>query len=173
MVARMTWLGKVVTQNSVWLMEKVGLVPVGTYDVGEALKVAADALVAGGREKLFTPMRTFICQLLVCQSSRATQLMALLLHSAHRALRLQEARALQRLLVGACRIGLSYPLRCALRGLSAFLGSPVKGGSFEQRFLPCCTVLSPSSRETREMRRPSVSELAGPLPVCSWTPTSM
>lgn len=57
MVARMTWLGKVVTQNSVWLMEKVGLVPVGTYDVGEALKVAADALVAGGREKLFTPMR--------------------------------------------------------------------------------------------------------------------
>jgi len=62
MVARMTWLGKVVTQNSVWLMEKVGLVPVGTYDVGEALKVAADALVAGGREKLFTPMQLFVCK---------------------------------------------------------------------------------------------------------------
>ena len=70
----MTWFGKVVTQNSVWAMEKVGLVPKGTHDVGEALKTAgasplppcpaellandgaADALVAGGREKLFTPM---------------------------------------------------------------------------------------------------------------------
>lgn len=54
----MTWLGKVITQNTVWALEKMRLAPEGTYDVGEALKVAADALVAGGREKLFTPMRT-------------------------------------------------------------------------------------------------------------------
>lgn len=52
----MTTFGKFVTQNAVWGMEKVGLVPKGTHDVGEALKTAADALVAGGREKLFTPM---------------------------------------------------------------------------------------------------------------------
>lgn len=52
----MTWFGKVVTQNAVWSMEKVGLVPKGTHDVGEALKTAAEALVAGGKEKLFTPM---------------------------------------------------------------------------------------------------------------------
>ncbi|KAI5478185.1 hypothetical protein MNV49_005352 [Pseudohyphozyma bogoriensis] len=53
---RMTTFGKFITQNTVWGLEKVGLVPKGTYDVGEALKTAADALVAGGREKLFTPM---------------------------------------------------------------------------------------------------------------------
>lgn len=52
----MTTVGKFVTQNAVWSMEKIGLVPKGTHDVGEALKTAADALVAGGREKLFTPM---------------------------------------------------------------------------------------------------------------------
>ena len=57
MVARMTTLGKIVTQNVVYLGEKLGVFPKGTYDVGEALKLAADALVAGGRQKLFTPMR--------------------------------------------------------------------------------------------------------------------
>jgi sterol 24-C-methyltransferase len=35
-------------------MEKLGFVPKGTYDVGESLKVAADALIKGGRAKLFT-----------------------------------------------------------------------------------------------------------------------
>lgn len=59
MVARMTTVGKFFTQNTVWLLEKLGLVPKGTYDVGEALKTAADALVAGGKERLFTPMREF------------------------------------------------------------------------------------------------------------------
>jgi sterol 24-C-methyltransferase len=53
----MTWLGKIFTQNFVWFGEKAGLIPKGTYDCGEALKVAADALVAGGQTKLFTPMR--------------------------------------------------------------------------------------------------------------------
>lgn len=78
----MTRFGKFVTQNAVWAFEKVGIVPKGTYDVGEALKTAgkstrvsfstradleivvlADALVAGGQEKLFTPMmvRCFRC----------------------------------------------------------------------------------------------------------------
>lgn len=57
MVFRMTWLGKVITQNTVWAMEKLRLAPEGTFATGEALKVAADALVAGGAEKLFTPMR--------------------------------------------------------------------------------------------------------------------
>lgn len=39
---RMTWVGKVVTQNTVWGLEKVGLVPKGTHDVGEALKTAGE-----------------------------------------------------------------------------------------------------------------------------------
>jgi hypothetical protein len=53
---RMTTFGKFVTQNTVRVLEKVGMVPKGTHDVGEALKTAATALVAGGQDKLFTPM---------------------------------------------------------------------------------------------------------------------
>ena len=60
MVARMTWLGKILTQNFVYIGEKLGMFPKGTYDVGETLKVAANCLVAGGRAKLFTPMREAI-----------------------------------------------------------------------------------------------------------------
>ena len=55
-VFRMTWLGKTITQNAVWALEKARLVPQGTYGIGEALKTAADALVEGGRKGLFTPM---------------------------------------------------------------------------------------------------------------------
>ncbi|KAG9104866.1 Delta(24)-sterol C-methyltransferase [Ceratobasidium sp. 370] len=55
-VWRMSWSGKIVTQSTVKILEMIGLVPKGTYDVGEALKTAADALVRGGQQKLFTPM---------------------------------------------------------------------------------------------------------------------
>ncbi len=50
----MTKLGIIMTQNAVWGLEKFGLVPKGTYDVGESLKGAAAALVAGGKQRLFT-----------------------------------------------------------------------------------------------------------------------
>jgi len=59
---RMTWFGKLVTQTTVRGLEAVGLAPKGTYDVGESLKVAADALVAGGQAKLFTPMMLFVAR---------------------------------------------------------------------------------------------------------------
>lgn len=59
---RMTWFGKFTTQNAVKILERFGLVPKGTYDVGESLKVAADALVAGGQTKLFTPMMFFVAR---------------------------------------------------------------------------------------------------------------
>lgn len=55
-VIRMTWFGKLVTQSTVKLLEKIGMAHPGTFEVGEALKVAADALVAGGETGLFTPM---------------------------------------------------------------------------------------------------------------------
>ncbi|KAA1472447.1 hypothetical protein DENSPDRAFT_838721 [Dentipellis sp. KUC8613] len=55
-VWRMSWSGKLVTHNAMKLMEIIGMLPKGTWDVGEALKVAGDALVRGGRTKLFTPM---------------------------------------------------------------------------------------------------------------------
>lgn len=43
-------------------MERVGLAPKGTHDMGESLKIAADALVAGGQAKLFTPMMLFVAK---------------------------------------------------------------------------------------------------------------
>jgi sterol 24-C-methyltransferase len=48
----MSWSGKLVTHNAIRVMEAVGLVPKGTHDVGESLKVAGDALVAGGQTKV-------------------------------------------------------------------------------------------------------------------------
>ncbi|KXN84388.1 Sterol 24-C-methyltransferase erg6 [Leucoagaricus sp. SymC.cos] len=55
-VWRMSWSGKLVSHNAIRLMEWVGILPKGTFDVSESLKVAADALVKGGQTKLFTPM---------------------------------------------------------------------------------------------------------------------
>ncbi|KAJ7269725.1 sterol 24-C-methyltransferase [Mycena rebaudengoi] len=39
-VWRMSWSGIFVTHNALWIMEKLGLVPKGTHDVGEALRIA-------------------------------------------------------------------------------------------------------------------------------------
>lgn len=55
-VWRMSWSGKLVSHNAIRLGEWLGVLPKGTYDVSETLKVAADALVKGGQLKLFTPM---------------------------------------------------------------------------------------------------------------------
>jgi len=52
---RMTWSGKFVTHNLLWFFETIGMVPKGTTDVGEALKVAADSLVKGGQTKVCNP----------------------------------------------------------------------------------------------------------------------
>lgn len=59
-VWRMSRMGKFVTQNALWGIEKVGLVPKGTYDVGESLIKAQLALVKGGQSKLFTPMAMWV-----------------------------------------------------------------------------------------------------------------
>ncbi|KAF8652370.1 hypothetical protein AX16_004398 [Volvariella volvacea WC 439] len=55
-VWRMSWSGRLISHNALWLMEMMGIVPKGTYDVSETLKVAMHALVKGGQTKLFTPM---------------------------------------------------------------------------------------------------------------------
>jgi sterol 24-C-methyltransferase len=55
-VWRMSWSGKLVSHNFIRLMELFGLVPKGTFEVGESLKVAAESLVSSGQQKLFTPM---------------------------------------------------------------------------------------------------------------------
>lgn len=59
---RMTWFGKLTTQTAVSVFERIGLAPKGTHDVGEQLKIAGDALVDGGKTKLFTPMMLFVCR---------------------------------------------------------------------------------------------------------------
>ena len=51
-VWRMSSSGKFVTHHGLWLIEKLGIVPKGTWEVGETLKIAADALVESGREKV-------------------------------------------------------------------------------------------------------------------------
>lgn len=43
-------------------MEKLHMVPKGTYQIGEDLKVAGNALVLGGQTKLFTPMLLWVAR---------------------------------------------------------------------------------------------------------------
>lgn len=51
-VWRMSWSGIFVTHTVVGFLEMLGLLPKGTQDVGEALKVAATSLVKGGQTKV-------------------------------------------------------------------------------------------------------------------------
>ncbi|KAH0255964.1 hypothetical protein KCU71_g22008, partial [Aureobasidium melanogenum] len=55
-LVRMTKVGRWTAHNFVGTLERFGLAPKGTQKTADSLAVAADALVAGGREKLFTPM---------------------------------------------------------------------------------------------------------------------
>ncbi len=55
-VVRMTWWGRGLVHRFVGLGETVGVIPQGTQKTANSLAVAADSLVKGGREKLFTPM---------------------------------------------------------------------------------------------------------------------
>jgi sterol 24-C-methyltransferase len=51
-VWRLSRSGKIVTHNVVRVLEYFGFVPKGTWMVGEALKIAAAALVKGGQTKV-------------------------------------------------------------------------------------------------------------------------
>jgi len=61
-IARMTWWGRGLIHKFVGAMEKVRLFPQGTQKTADSLALAADCLVAGGREKLFTPMYLMIAR---------------------------------------------------------------------------------------------------------------
>ena len=61
-IARMTRLGRFVSHNAIGGLEKLGLAPRGTKKTAESLGHAADCLVAGGREKLFTPMYLMVAR---------------------------------------------------------------------------------------------------------------
>lgn len=51
-VFRTTPFGMWTTSTGVWVLEKLGVVPAGTWAVGETMKTAAGALVAGGKKKV-------------------------------------------------------------------------------------------------------------------------
>ncbi|KAF6807398.1 hypothetical protein CSOJ01_08204 [Colletotrichum sojae] len=53
---RMTGLGRMVTHGFLTVMEAVRLAPPGMVKTSQSLATAADALVLGGKEKIFTPM---------------------------------------------------------------------------------------------------------------------
>jgi len=55
-IFRMTKLGRGLVHRFVGGLETVGLAPKGTQKTADSLALAADCLVAGGKEKLFTPM---------------------------------------------------------------------------------------------------------------------
>jgi sterol 24-C-methyltransferase len=61
-IARMTKIGRLVMHNLVGGLEKIGIAPKGTKKTADSLGEAADCLVAGGKEKLFTPMYLMIAR---------------------------------------------------------------------------------------------------------------
>lgn len=55
-IFRMSRIGRSTVHKFVGALEWVGIAPQGTQKTADSLALAADYLVAGGREKLFTPM---------------------------------------------------------------------------------------------------------------------
>lgn len=55
-LVRMTKIGRGIVHKFVGALEMINLAPRGTQKTANSLALAADCLVAGGREKLFTPM---------------------------------------------------------------------------------------------------------------------
>jgi len=61
-IARMTKIGRGAIHRLVGGLEMVGIAPHGTQKTANSLALAADCLVAGGKEKLFTPMYMMIAR---------------------------------------------------------------------------------------------------------------
>ncbi|KAI9786240.1 MAG: Delta(24)-sterol C-methyltransferase [Geoglossum umbratile] len=61
-ILRMTRFGRGVIHKLIGGLEMLGIAPVGTMKTADSLAVAADCLVAGGKEGLFTPMYLMIAR---------------------------------------------------------------------------------------------------------------
>lgn len=61
-LVRMTQIGRGVVHRFVGALETVGFAPRGTQKTADSLALAADALVDGGRQKLFTPMYLMVAR---------------------------------------------------------------------------------------------------------------
>ncbi|GAB7363103.1 hypothetical protein MBLNU230_g3394t1 [Neophaeotheca triangularis] len=61
-LVRMTKIGRGTVHRFVGALETIGLAPKGTQKTADSLAKAADCLVAGGKEKLFTPMYLMVAR---------------------------------------------------------------------------------------------------------------
>ncbi|KAI9820298.1 MAG: Delta(24)-sterol C-methyltransferase [Pycnora praestabilis] len=61
-IFRMSRLGRAMTHKFVGGLEMVGIAPGGTQKMADSLAIGADSLVAGGSQKLFTPMYMMIAR---------------------------------------------------------------------------------------------------------------
>lgn len=61
-IARMTQVGRLVMHNLIGGLERIGIAPKGTKKTADSLGEAADCLVAGGKQKLFTPMYLMVAR---------------------------------------------------------------------------------------------------------------
>ena len=61
-IFRMTKLGRGLTNRFLGLLETIGIAPGGTQKTGVNLASAADSLVAGAKEDLFTPMYLMVAR---------------------------------------------------------------------------------------------------------------
>ncbi|PSK43989.1 sterol 24-C-methyltransferase [Elsinoe australis] len=62
LVIRMTKIGRATVHRLVGGLEMIGLAPKGTQKAADNLALAADSLVAGAKEKLFTPMYLMVAR---------------------------------------------------------------------------------------------------------------
>jgi len=61
-IARMTWWGRSITHKFIRVLETFRLAPGGTQKTADSLALAADCLVAGAKEDLFTPMYLMVAR---------------------------------------------------------------------------------------------------------------
>lgn len=61
-IARMTWWGRGLVHRFIGVGETLRLMPRGTQKTADSLALAADCLVAGGQQKLFTPMYLMVAR---------------------------------------------------------------------------------------------------------------
>ncbi len=61
-IARMTKLGRYTAHSCIGALETIGLAPKGTRKTADSLAYAADNLVLGAKEKLFTPMYLMVAR---------------------------------------------------------------------------------------------------------------
>lgn len=61
-IVRMTTWGRTIAHNLAGLLETFKLAPAGTKKTADSLALAADCLVAGGRDHLFTPMYLMVAR---------------------------------------------------------------------------------------------------------------